>query len=242
MEILSCDALCKKLFVGHIQSLRANPAERYLATMVDDVTHPSDTDTVLNEPIEEKTMLVALNAANPGGRILLDPHMERVVIGRDEDCDLTLNDDSISRQHCVMSFESDRWFMEDLKSTNGTYVAHQFIDRVPLAHGDLIAVGRLIFRFFFTDRIEECYREEMYRLGMYDSLTQVHNRRYLFDFLEREMSRCRRREHGMSVIMFEVCGFDSINQRYGYLSGDHILREIATRLARRSRPRTRRAR
>ena len=49
---------------------------------------------------------------------------------------------------------------------------------------------------------------------------------------EREMSRCHR-QHVLSVIMFEVCGFDTINQRYGYLSGDHILREIAARLVRR---------
>ena len=235
MEILRSDGLCKKLFTCIIRSLRTMAAERYLAPMVDNPMTPPDTDTVLNEPIEEKTMLVALNAGNPGGRILLDPHMERVIIGRDDECDLTLNDDSISRQHCVMSFEGDRWFIEDLKSTNGTYVAHQFVDRVPLAHGDLIAIGRLIFRFLFTRELENCYREEMYRLGMFDSLTQVHNRRYLFDFLEREMSRCHRRKHVLSLIMFEVCGFDTINQRYGYLSGDHILREIAARLVRRVR-------
>ncbi|MEE2788588.1 MAG: GGDEF domain-containing protein [Myxococcota bacterium] len=215
--------------------MRRNLAERYLPSMVDNPRQPPDTDTVLNEPIKEKTMLVALNAGNPGERIHLDPRMERVVIGRDDACDLTLDDDSISRQHCVVSFESDRWFMEDLKSTNGTYVAHQYVDRVPLAHGDLVAVGRLIFRFLFTRNLEECSREEMYRLGMFDSLTQVHNRRYLFDFLEREMSRCRRRKHALSLILFEVCGFDGINQRYGYLSGDHVLRELAARLSRRVR-------
>ena len=52
--------------------------------------------------------------------------MERVIIGRDDECDLTLNDDSISRQHWCDVIEGDRWFIEDLKSTNGTYVAHQF--------------------------------------------------------------------------------------------------------------------
>ena len=39
----------------------------------------------------------------------------------------------------------------------------------------------------------------------------------------------------MSIILFEVAGFVSINQRYGHLSGDHVLREVAGRLVRRVR-------
>ena len=203
--------------------------------MSDTFDHPRETDTLLNRPIDEESMLLVLTGTNVGTRIPITPDMERITIGRDEDADLVLADDSISRKHCVISFEGERWFIEDLKSTNGTYVAHQFIDRVPLENGDLIAVGRTIFRFFFTLEVETYYREEIHRLAIIDSLTQIHNRRYLLDFIGREISRCRRRGHPMSMILFEVAGFTSINQRYGHLSGDHVLREVAGRLVRRVR-------
>ena len=64
MEILRSDGLCKKLFTCIIRSLRTMAAERYLAPMVDNPM-TLQTDTVLNEPIEEH-LLVALNAGNPG--------------------------------------------------------------------------------------------------------------------------------------------------------------------------------
>ena len=203
--------------------------------MSDTFDHPQHTDTVLNRPIQESSMLLVLTGVNVGHRIPMTPEMERITIGRDETADIVLEDESISRRHCVISFEGERWFIEDLKSTNGTYVAHQFIDRVPLENGDLIAVGRTIFRFFFNRDIEKFYREEIHRLAIIDSLTQIHNRRFLVDFIDREMSRCRRRKHPMTMILFEVSGFSSINQRYGHLSGDHVLREVAGRLVRRVR-------
>ena len=203
--------------------------------MSDTLDHPRETDTILNRPIEEDSMLLVLTGPSLGHRIPITPDMERITVGRDEEADLVFNDESMSRAHCVISFEGERWFIEDLKSTNGTYVAHQFIDRVPLENGDLIAVGRTIFRFFFNREIESFYREEIHRLAIVDSLTQIHNRRYLMDFIDREISRCRRRGHPMSIILFEVEGFMSINQRYGHLSGDHVLREVAGRLVRRVR-------
>ena len=100
--------------------------------MSDTLDHPRETDTILNRPIEEDSMLLVLTGPSLGRRIPITPDMERITVGRDEEADLVFNDESMSCTHYVISFEGERWFIGDLKSTNGTYVAHQFIDRVPL--------------------------------------------------------------------------------------------------------------
>ena len=60
-----------------------------------------------------------------------------------------------------------------------------------------------------------------------DGLTQIHNKRYLFEALEREMIRARRHERDLSVLMFDIDHFKRINDQYGHLAGDYVLRELA---------------
>jgi diguanylate cyclase (GGDEF)-like protein len=63
-----------------------------------------------------------------------------------------------------------------------------------------------------------------------DGLTQLHNRRYLTDFLERELARARRHARPLSVLLFDIDKFKAINDTHGHLAGDHVLRELAARL------------
>ena len=60
-----------------------------------------------------------------------------------------------------------------------------------------------------------------------DGLTQIHNKRYLFEALEKELIRARRYERDLSVLMFDIDFFKRINDQYGHLAGDHVLRELA---------------
>lgn len=70
-----------------------------------------------------------------------------VLIGRADQCDITINDSSVSRKHA--SIESkDGWFLlQDLKRKNGTLVNGQFIDVYVLSHGDKIRIGRTVLQF-----------------------------------------------------------------------------------------------
>ena len=149
-------------------------------------------------------ILVVLRGEPVGHKIDLRPTGESFCVGRDDDVSLSIDDESVSRRHCHFSFTDDRWFIEDLQSTNGTYVGGHVVDRAPLRDGDLIKVGSTIFKFLSTQNIEAAYHEEIYRMAIYDGLTQVHNRRFLEEFLEREMSRCRRHKRALSVILFDV--------------------------------------
>jgi diguanylate cyclase (GGDEF)-like protein len=108
----------------------------------------------------------------------------------------------------------------------------------PLRSGDLIKIGSAIFKFLFGGElgsIEAQYHEEIYRLTIIDGLTQVYNKRFLLEFVEREMSRCSRHGRALSLVLFDIDHFKKINDAYGHLAGDYVLRELATALKSRIR-------
>ena len=74
---------------------------------------------------------------------------DKYVLGRHPDCDIVVDAGAVSRQHAQVLGENGRFFVEDLKSRNGTYVNGQLIQhREPLAGGDVIQICDLTLRFF----------------------------------------------------------------------------------------------
>ena len=99
--------------------------------------------------------------------------------------------------------------------------------KTALRNGDLIKVGGAIFKFISGGNVEGLYHEEIYRMTIIDGLTQVHNKRYLYEALEREVIRARRHERALAILMFDIDFFKRINDQYGHLAGDHVLGELA---------------
>ncbi len=60
-----------------------------------------------------------------------------------------------------------------------------------------------------------------------DALTDIHNKRYLLEFLDRELSRSARYHRPLALIMFDIDHFKAINDEFGHLGGDFALRELA---------------
>jgi len=65
-----------------------------------------------------------------------------------------------------------------------------------------------------------------------DPLTKLFNRRYLEKSLERESTRCKRRNKNLGVIMLDIDHFKSFNDQYGHKLGDDVLRELGAFLKR----------
>lgn len=79
--------------------------------------------------------------------------------------------------------------------------------------------------------------EEKYKkLSITDPLTELYNRRYLFDKGGDEMLRCDRYNRDLSVIMVDADYFKDINDTYGHKAGDLVLQKIAERLNSNLRP------
>lgn len=148
-------------------------------------------------------------------------------IGRSSRSDLMIDQESISRNHARVTFDGQRHFIEDIGSTNGTFVNDQRSSRTPLVDGDQIKIGRSILKYMSGDNIEASYHEEIYRLMTMDALTQTHNRRYFNEALEREHQRSLRYRRALSLILFDIDFFKQINDTFGHVAGDSVLRQLS---------------
>jgi len=66
---------------------------------------------------------------------------DRVEIGRDEYCDITIDEPRSSRTHCAVEKTADGWQVVDLESRNGTKVSGEFTNQKDLEEGDCIGIG-----------------------------------------------------------------------------------------------------
>ncbi len=153
-----------------------------------------------------------------------------IIIGRGEDTDIRIFDNSVSRRHARIEHMPEGFYVLDMQSTNGTFV-NDVVSKegnpILLKDGDYLRIGNCIYRFLAGGNVEAEYHEEIYRLTIIDALTQIHNKRYLMDFLEREVLRTSRHGRPLSVVMIDIDHFKRINDEMGHLVGDYTLRELA---------------
>ncbi|MBU1238803.1 diguanylate cyclase [Myxococcota bacterium] len=154
-----------------------------------------------------------------------------LVIGRHPDVPLHLNVDSVSRRHAQIDNIDGTFTIRDLGSTNGTYINDKPIRRQPLLqNGDIIRIGTVLLKFLTGADIEANYHDDVYRLTIIDALTEAYNKRYLLDFMEREIERSKRGNEPLSLVMIDIDHFKKFNDTYGHLIGDLVLREVARRI------------
>jgi len=150
-----------------------------------------------------------------------------VVLGRGNDCDIRINDHSVSRRHARIQPGADGYYAVDLQSTNGTFVNDVPASICKLKDGDYLRVGNCIYRYLAGGNVEAEYHEEIYRLTIIDALTDIHNKRYLLEFLDREIARSARYSRPLALILFDLDRFKLVNDELGHLGGDFTLREVA---------------
>ena len=73
-------------------------------------------------------------------------------------------------------------------------------------------------------------RARLVRSGLTDTLTGWNNRRYLTSRLGEELARARRNASPLACLMIDVDHFKTVNDRFGHLIGDEVLREVAQRI------------
>ena len=168
--------------------------------------------------------------AGLGKRVEITPETS-IILGRHPDSSLQLNVDSVSRHHAQIDNIGGKFFIRDLGSTNGTYINDKSIKQnEELKNSNIIRVGTVLLKFLMGDDIEANYHDDVYRLTIIDALTEAYNKRYMLDYLDREIERSKRLKSNLSLIMIDIDHFKNFNDTYGHLIGDFVLREVAHRI------------
>jgi len=174
---------------------------------------------------EGTAFLVILYGPDMGRRMQLGE--EPFVIGRVEPADLCIPQESVSRKHSRVFRRDGRHYIEDLGSTNGTFVNDVLVKEQILENGVQIKIGRSILKYMAGNDVEARYHEEIYNLMMTDALTQAFNKRAFSEALPREVGRAQRYKRPLSLVLFDIDHFKKINDTYGHVAGDSVLRQLA---------------
>ena len=99
--------------------------------------------------------------------------------------------------------------------------------QVYFASAFYIAVLYLVARIKERYTSEHAVADDMSRLAMIDSLTQIYNRRQLNQYLREEVNRAERHNLPLSILLFDLDWFKHINDTLGHNAGDRVLQEVA---------------
>ncbi|MBS1984522.1 MAG: GGDEF domain-containing protein [Bdellovibrionales bacterium] len=168
------------------------------------------------------------------GRILSLAQFPRITIGRSKDATLVLYDPSCSRNHAEVFLGPDNnsW-IKDMGSTNGSKVNGEKLSAPKqLADGDRIQLGdNTILRYSLIPEDDARVQMDVYHRATRDSLTNSYNRRQYDEFMSRELAYLKRGGgQGLGLVMFDVDHFKKINDSFGHLAGDEVLRELGRRV------------
>jgi diguanylate cyclase (GGDEF)-like protein len=181
---------------------------------------------------KDRATLTIISGINAGQVFALDATDH--VIGRGTEADLWLEDGGVSRRHARVSCRSDgAYFVEDLDSTNGTFLGGQRITICELRPGDRVQLGpQVTLRFAITDDAEDELQRRLYESSTRDGLTRLYNRKYLGERLTAEVAYSRRHKVKLAVLLLDLDDFKPVNDTHGHAAGDMVLRLIAAQLQR----------
>ncbi len=178
---------------------------------------------------KDRAYLIVIAGTQVGEMI---PLKGTVVLGRGAEADVRLIEEKMSRKHCRLVIHDGATFIEDLGSSNGTYVNGVRIERQKLCDGDKIQVGETtILKFTYSDRLEENFQKQMYDSALRDGLTKVFNKKYFHDRLRTEFAFTSRHQTALSLILFDIDHFKKVNDTRGHLIGDRVLVALAQHVA-----------
>ena len=195
----------------------------------DPAPHDTTQRTLFSEgplrPAPRPACVVVIHGEGLGRRA--DIHAEPVLIGRSPEADLSIPHKSVSRQHCRIWRDGDTCRIQDLGATNTTCVNDAGLQgEAVLADGDRITVGESLLKFIAQDSVEARYHEEIYQLAVNDPLTDLYNRRHFCEMVDKEIGRALRHGRPLALCIIDVDLFKPVNDRYGHISGDEVLRRI----------------
>ena len=154
------------------------------------------------------------------------------LIGRSKNASIQFDDEGVSRRHAKLVRQPDGTVeIVDLNSTNGTFCNGERVERHILQDGDKIQIGATtIIKFSLQDSLEEDFQRHQYESATRDPLTTCYNKSYFLERLPREFAFAKHQGKPLSLAMLDIDRFKEINDSYGHLAGDFVLRKLGNLL------------
>ncbi len=151
-----------------------------------------------------------------------------VTFGRAPTCTHAFDEASLSRVHAKLVKEGGAYIIADAGSSNGVFVNDKRVPRAALSDGDRVRLGSAItLRFQLVDEQEEKALQRVYESSVKDGLTGTWNRKYLDERLRGEVAYATRHRSPLAVVICDIDHFKKVNDTYGHLAGDEVLKATA---------------
>lgn len=150
-----------------------------------------------------------------------------MTIGRSPQADISINDDRVSRIHCIIEWMGDTITIEDKGSTNGTFVDSERVDRAILSPGLPFQLGHSIMKIEYKTEAEIRQEESLLYSATFDTLTGIFNRHHFIKLASMELSYASRHLLPVGIILADIDDFKSINDTHGHPWGDFVLSRFA---------------
>lgn len=185
------------------------------------------------EPATRRSYLVLTVLAGPSTGALFSVETDETPIGREAGNAIAIGDPGISGRHARIVHREGNYLLEDLGSTNGSYVNGAAVSEPRrLIEGDRIQLGQgTVLGVRFQDRVELEAQKRLYDSAVRDALTGVHNRRFFDERLAAEVAYAVRHRTNLALVMLDVDHFKRVNDTHGHPGGDAVLRELGAMLA-----------
>ncbi len=177
--------------------------------------------------------LTVISGGTAGKVYTLSPG-QATVIGRGADVDLRLEDQRISRQHAKIIVDSKgAAVIEDLGSSNGTFLNGSQIERQELKEGDRLQLGSsAILKFSYQNEVEQKAQRDLAERAIKDGVTEIYTEKYFLDRINTEFAHAIRHNSDLALLMFEADDLKNIQAKHGTGACKLVLKELASLIKR----------
>ncbi len=211
---------------------KKNTVSEHIADIPEDISERTVVTSIkrMEAPIDERAYILFISGPLIGKMYLIEN--EKTIIGRSQDSNIAINDSRISRHHICIHYSFGQVAIEDLNSTNGTFVNGERIRRRILESGDKVHISSdTFFKFAVGDAAERMFQEEMHQMANYDAVTGILNKHAFVRRLHEEYCYASRNNISISLLMMDIDFFKKINDTYGHMAGDYVLAGVAKRIS-----------
>lgn len=153
------------------------------------------------------------------------------VIGRSIECQVFIDDRSVSRNHARVNVAGGDVTITDMGSSNKTIIGADYVlgpgESYKLTNNEQIKTGNVIFKFLEQGNLEAITNKELNEKAEKDALTGAFSKGALLEKGPEAMKRSEFLNEELSILVFDLDHFKKINDSVGHAGGDYVLKTLS---------------